>query len=137
MKWEVAEGTFSSEQTYQEDQDIWYKGVKISVSFDKPPLVLNPGLRYKVKASFSKNNGTLNHGYEGLGETFLWTGGKIEPAEKLSYFPWLKNFNGVTSKEWMISAPPATRVGDILVIGASMLNWPAGVVQWTYKAEIH
>ena len=92
---------------------------------------------YKIGAKFNHSSGTLNFGYEGLGEVFFWHGGPVEPAEELAYFPWSKTFSGVSNKEWMLSAPPVGKIGETFVFSANMKNWTPGVVQWTYMVEVH
>lgn len=139
VAWEVNENSFASRQRYQEDENIWYDNVVVRVTFERPPIVLNPELRYALGAAFSHSSGALNVGYEGLGETFLWhvTKGSIDPPAAFTYLPYASNFDGTAEKEWMLSIPPPARPGEELVLSASMMNWPPGRVVWTYKAEYH
>jgi hypothetical protein len=139
VSWEVAEDGFGSHQRYQEDENIWYDDVVIRVAFERPPLVLNPQLRYKLRADFSHSSGALNFGYEGLGENFLWhvNKGNLEPPGTFPYFPFASNFDGTKTKEWMLSVPPPARPGEELELSASMMNWPPGRVIWKYVAEYH
>jgi hypothetical protein len=139
VAWEVKEESFASRQRYQEDENIWYDDVVIRVAFERPPLVLNPALRYELRAAFSHSSGALNFGYEGLGESFLWyvSRGSIDPPGAFAYLPYAANFDGAATREWMLSVPQPAKPGEELEVSASMLNWPPGRVIWTYKAEYH
>lgn len=139
VKWQVSESSFTSQQRYQEDENVWYDDVVFHVAFERPPIVLNPQLRYALGATFSHRNGALNFGYEGLGETFLWyvNKGSLEPTSAFAYFPYALNFDGISTKKWMLSVPPPAQPGEQLQVSASMMNWPPGRVIWHYVAEYH
>lgn len=111
--------------------------VTISSVFDRPPLVLTPPSRYKIKASFS-HEGTHKWGAEGVGAQFMYSGegGIVEPYwEPLGYYPWHPNFDGTSSKEWMVAAPPISQVGQTFEFYAGWWNCAPCNVTWTYRAE--
>jgi hypothetical protein len=136
----VSGSSFTTQERYVEYGSEWYS-VSITCKFDTPPLVLNPSLRYSIKANCS-HGGTPAKGGEGLGEQFWYTAQKgyqniISPPDVLKYYPWSPSFDGTASKEWMVTAPPANRPGDTFQLYASMWNRPPCNVTWTYRAEYH
>jgi len=135
-----SETSFTTQEKYV-DHGAEFYNVSITCKFDTPPLVLNPGLRYKVQVSCS-NGGSNPGGEQSLGERFWYSAQKgyeaiIEPREVINYFPWSTAFDGASTKEWMIAAPPARRLGDTFQIYAGLWNRPPCNVTWTYKAEYH
>lgn len=134
-----AETSFITQERYVE-HDVEFYNLTVTCSFERPPLVLNPGVRYKVKVSFS-HGGTMNTGGGGVGERFWYSASRgyesiVEPREVLNYFPW-GTVQGPSSKEWMITAPAAKKVGDTFQLYASLWNRPSCNVTWTYRAEYH
>ena len=123
------------------DHGTEYYNHSVTCSFDTPPLVLNPGLHYKVEARFS-HGGTNAAGVLEGGEQFWYSAGRgyegiIEPREVLGYYPWSASFDGTSSKDWMITAPPVGRLGDTFQIYAGLWNRPPCNVTWTYRVEYH
>jgi uncharacterized Zn-binding protein involved in type VI secretion len=136
-KMTVNEIGFSTQERYVDHGNEYYN-VTIKCDFDTPPLVLNPGLRYKIKANFS-HSGTYKQGGEGLGEQFWYNSerkGLIDPAAVLKYYPWSPSFDGTASKEWMLTAPPVSK-GATFKVFAGLWNRPPCNVTWTYRAEYH
>jgi hypothetical protein len=136
----VSETRFTTHERWVDHEFEWYD-LKITCSFDTPPLVLNPGLRYRIEAHFT-HGGTHTQGGEGLGEQFWYAAqrgyeGIIDPRVVLPYSPWNPNFDGTARKEWTVTAPPAVREGDTFDLYASLWNRPPCFVVWTYRAEIH
>jgi hypothetical protein len=140
--WYVTENNITSRQRYQEDDYMWYD-VSIGCDFERPPLVLRPGMRYKLEAAFSYTGLTV-YGYEGLGERFWYTistgyGAFLEPPENigdvLAYYPWATDFYGNAGAYWMVEAPPAVQLGDTFQLYASFWNCPPCNVTWTYYVE--
>lgn len=134
------ETSFTTEERYVEHEVEWYN-VSVTCSFDTPPLVLNPGLRYQVKATCS-HGGSAAQGAEGLGERFWYSaetgrGVVVEPPETLTYYPWASDSGRTASKEWMVEAPVVGRPGDTFQLYAGLWNRPACNVTWTYRAEYH
>ena len=112
----------------------WYD-LEMNTTFDRPPLVLNPPLRYKITAT-SSHSGT--HNYGSVGMQFWYSspyGGVIEPNEVLGYYPFDAWWNGTSYKEWMINPPAILGEGDTFEMVASWWNCPPCNVIWTYKAE--
>jgi len=133
----VSETGFSTQERYV-DHGYEYYDVTIKCNFETPPQVLNPGLRYKVRANFS-HGGTYVEGGEGIGAQFWYSSepkGLIDPAVVLKYYPWFPGFEGTADQEWMIAAPPASK-GATLKIFASLWNRPPCNVTWIYRAEQH
>jgi len=136
----ASETRFTTQERWVDHGFEWYD-LKITCSFDTPPLVLNPGLRYSIEARFT-HGGTHTQGGEGMGEQFWYAAqrgyeGIIDPRTVLPYYPWNPNFDGTARKEWMVTAPPAVREGDTFDLYASLWNRPPCFVVWTYRAEIH
>jgi hypothetical protein len=133
------ETSFTTQEHYV-DHEVEYYNLTVTCSFERPPLVLNPGLRYRVTVSCS-HGGTMNSGGEGMGERFWYAASRgyesiVEPRETLNYFPW-GTPPGPSTKEWMVTAPPAKKVGDTFQLYASLWNRAPCNVTWTYRAEYH
>ncbi len=138
-KMTVGENSLSTQEKYVEHGKQYYD-FTITCKFDTPPLVLNPGLRYKVTATCS-HSGWHTSGGEGMGEQFWYSAQRgleniVEPREVLKYYPW-SGVSPTPGKEWMIAAPPVKKPGDTVQIYAGMWNRPPCNVTWTYKAEYH
>lgn len=136
----VAETSFTTAERYVE-RGAEYYNVTITVRFQTPPLVLNPGLRYKIRADFT-HGGTYKQGGEGLGEQFSFSVSRgyqniLDPQTALRYYPWSQTFSGATSQEWMVTAPPVGRAGDTFLFYAGLWNRAPCNVTWTYRAEYH
>jgi hypothetical protein len=134
----VNETAISMRTRYVDHGTEWYS-VTINSKFDRPPLVLNPGLRYKVNGTFS-NSGTLNLG--SVGAMFWYSAEKnyrwiVSPQEVLGYYPWEPTFDGTNTKDWMVTAPPITKLGDTFQMYAGWWNCAPCNVTWTYRAEYH
>lgn len=119
--------------------DHGWEGYNVTINslFDRPPIVLNPPLRYKIRASFS-HDGIHNPGSGSVGAQFWYSSdwGILEPSnEVLGYYPFDDWWDGTSSKEWMLSAPPATREGETFEVSAGWWNCAPCNVTWTYKAE--
>ncbi len=114
-----------------EHYHVWLDSV-----FARPPLVLNPPLRYTIAAEFS-HGGSNQEGAAGVGAQ-LWYDSdyaSIEPREVLAYYPWHDAFSGTTRKEWLIEAPPIAQEGQTFEVYAGWWNCAPCNVTWTYKAE--
>ncbi len=122
-------------ETRHVDHGVESYNVTISSVFDRPPLVLTPPSRYKIKASFS-HAGT--HNYYSVGAQFMYSGeGRmVEPYwEPLGYYPWDSWWDGPSSKEWMVTAPPITQLGETFEFYAGWWNCAPCNATWTYRAE--
>jgi hypothetical protein len=118
------------------DHGYEYYHITLRSQFDRPPLVINPPLRYKLTAT-AGHSATKAEGAEGVGFQFWYNSddATVEPREVLAYYPWSPNFNGQNRKEWMVSAPEPRQAGDTFTLYASWWNCPPCNVTWTYKAE--
>ena len=108
----------------------WYD-LTFRTKFDRPPIVLNPPLRYKMAATAS-HSGTHNQGAIGL--RFWYSSpyvAVIEPKETLEYHPFVDYWDGTSYKEWMINPPAIGREGDTFQITAGWWNCPPCNVTWT------
>ena len=129
----VNETNIAMETRYVDHGDQWYH-VTLTSTFDRPPLVLNPPLRYKIVANFA-DGGTHNYGSVGAQFWYSAAGQIIQPQEVLAYYPWDPNFDGTSRKEWMINPPAALHEGATFQIVAGWWNCPPCNVTWTYRAE--
>ncbi|UCC75697.1 MAG: hypothetical protein JSW37_09275 [Anaerolineales bacterium] len=134
----ASETQFTTEERYVEHEVEWYD-LTITVSFDTPPPVLNPGQSYSMEANFTHGGNQAQDG-EGLGEQFWYAAQRgfeaiIEPREVLRYGPLNPNFDGTSTKQWTLTAPPATQEGDTFDLYAGLWNRPPCNVTWTYRAE--
>jgi hypothetical protein len=112
----------------------WYD-VTLKTVFNRPPIVLNPPLRYKITATAS-HSGTHNQG--SIGYQFWYSsyyGAIIEPQEVLGYYPFDSWWDGTSRKEWMINPPAIGREGDTFEIYAGWWNCYPCNITWIYKAE--
>lgn len=118
------------------DHGYEYYHLTLRSEFDRPPLVINPPLRYKLTAR-AGHAAAKTEGAEGVGFQFWYDSdyATVEPREVLAYYPWSPNFTGQTSKEWLVSAPEPGQAGDTFKLWASWWNCPPCNVTWTYKAE--
>jgi hypothetical protein len=110
-----------------------------TVTFDRPPIVLNPELKYQIKASVS-HSGTAPASNPGAQFWYSAQRGYqnvIQPPEVLAYYPFDANFNGISTKEWMIVPPPINKEGETFQLYAGLWNSPPCNVTWTYRAEYH
>jgi len=127
-----------TEITYHErwvDHGVEWYDVTLKTKFDRPPLVLNPPLRYKITATAS-HSGT--HNYGSIGYQFWYSspyGAVIEPNEVLGYHPFVDWWDGTSYKEWMINPSAILGEGDTFEMYAGWWNCPPCNVTWTYKAE--
>jgi hypothetical protein len=136
----VSETGFTTRERYVDHGFEWYD-LSITCNFERPPLVLNPGLRYSIEANMT-HGGTHTQGGEGLGEQFWYAAQRgyediIDPRAVLPYYPWNPNFDGTARKEWMVTAPPISHEGQTFDLYASLWNRPPCLVVWTYRAEHH
>ena len=135
--WEytVDETAISYEERYVDHGSEWYH-ITLRSEFDRPPLVINPPLRYKLKAHTS-HSATKTEGAEGVGFQFWYDSdyAAVDPHEVLGYYPWSPYFTGINSKDWMVSVWPPQKVGDTFKLWASWWNCPPCNVTWTYVAE--
>jgi len=143
-KWGMDETSFTYQERYVEHGNEWYN-VSITCNLDRPPLVLMPGTRYKVTATCS--HGGDGKGQEGLGVQFWYSlqgsyhNQYIDPHNQrvdavLNYYPWSAGFDGTANKEWMVTGPPASRLGETFEMYAGWWNSPCNVT-WTYRLEYH
>lgn len=139
----VNETSIASEHRYV-DRGFESYNVTFTCNFDRPPLVLLPGQSYKLKAVF-EHGGTVADA-SNPGERFWYSAqrgyeGILDPHDPpfavLSYFPWTDGFSGTSSKEWMLTGPPATHLGDTFDMYASWWNCAPCNVTWTYRLEYH
>lgn len=133
--YDVSETAISLETRYV-DHGYEYYHVWLDSVFDRPPLVLNAPLRYKITAEFS-HGGTVKEGADGVGAQLWYSSdyAAIEPREVLAYYPWHPAFPGISRKEWMIEAPPISQEGQTFEVYAGWWNCAPCNVTWTYKAE--
>jgi hypothetical protein len=117
------------------DHGYEYYHITLRSEFDRPPLVVNPPLRYKLTAR-AGHAATKAEGAEGLGFQFWYDSdyAAVEPREVLAYYPWSPHFTGQNSKDWMLTAPPP-QPGQSFKVWASWWNCPPCNVIWTYMAE--
>lgn len=139
-KFAPSETSFTWQEKYVDHGSEGYD-VSITCQFDTAPVVLNPGLRYPLRVNCS-HGGAHNWGGEGLGWQFWYSAQRgyekiVEPQEVLAYYPWSPNFDGTAGKEWMLAAPPMTRLGDTFQVYAGWWNCAPCNVTWTYRAEYH
>jgi len=130
----ITETEIAYHERWVDHEYEWYD-VTIRTKFDRPPLVLNPPLRYKITAAAS-HSGTHNQG--SIGYQFWYSSpyaAVIEPKEVLGYYPFDAWWDGTSSKEWMIDPPAILGEGDSFEISAGWWNCPPCNVMWTYKAE--
>ena len=132
-QYSVGETGIAMETRYVDHDDEWYH-VTLTSTFDRPPLVINPPLRYKIAANFAHSGA---HKYGSVGAQFWYSSGgaTIEPREVLAYYPWNANFDGTSHKEWMINPPAALHEGATFEITAGWWNCAPCNVTWTYRAE--
>jgi hypothetical protein len=118
------------------DHDTEYYHITLRSEFDRPPLVVNPPLRYQITGR-AGHSATKTEGAEGVGFQFWYDSdyAAVEPREVLAYYPWSPNFTGQNSKDWMITAPPPQQEGQTFKVWASWWNCPPCNVTWTYMAE--
>ena len=135
--WEyiVAETAITYEQRYVDHSYEWYH-IILRSEFVRPPLVINPPLRYQLTAHAS-HSATKAEGAEGVGFQFWYNSdyATIDPDEVLAYYPWSQYFTGVANKEWIVSAPEPRQSGDTFELYASWWNCPPCNITWTYVAE--
>lgn len=133
-QYSVAETAIGKEERFI-DHEIEYYHVTIDTAFDRPPLVLNPPLRYKLHGSYS--HGGVYNGGGMVGAKLFYAAdlATIEPATVQGYFPWEPWYEGNATTEWMISAPPANHVGQTMTVTAGWMDCPPCNVTWTYRAE--
>ena len=130
----VTETEIAYHERWVDHRVEWYD-VTLTTKFDRPPLVLNPPLRYKITANAS-HSGT--HNYGSIGYQFWYNsryGAVIEPHEVLKYYPFADDWNGPASKDWMINPPAILGEGDSFEIYAGWWNCPPCNITWTYVAE--
>lgn len=133
-QYEVTETSIAMEERYVDHGYEWYH-VTLTNTFNRPPLVLNPPLRYKVSANFT--HGGVYRGGGMVGAQFWYASDDIfiEPREVLPYYPWAPNFDGTNSKAWMIPAPSVATAGATFQLTAGWWNCPPCNITWTYRAE--
>ncbi len=130
----ITETEISYHERWVDHGTEWYD-VTLKTKFDRPPLVLNPPLRYQIKATAS-HSGT--HNYGSIGYQFWYNspyGAVIEPHEVLAYYPFADDWDGTSSKEWMINPPAILGEGDSFEMYAGWWNCPPCNITWTYVAE--
>ncbi len=133
-KYTITDTEIAWDARYVDHDYEWYK-VKMKTVFDRPPIVLNPPLRYKVTATAS-HSGTSQEPSPGFQFWYNSPGGSfIEPNEVLPYYPFDPKFTGLSSKDWMINPPAALHEGATFKIYASWWNCYPCNVTWTYRAE--
>lgn len=135
--WEyiVDETAIFYEQRYVDHGYEWYH-VTLRTDFDRPPLVINPPLRYQISAA-AGHSATKTEGAEGVGMRFWYSSNLagIQPQEPLAYYPWSPYFDGTNTRDWMIEAPPIAQEGQTFTVVFGWWNCPPCNVTWTYKAE--
>lgn len=132
-QYQVDETKIVMETAYVDHGYEWYH-VTLTNDFDRPPLVLNPPLRYKIVADFA-HSGTVSDGSPGARFWYSDMGQVIQPKEVLAYFPWDEKFDGTSRKEWMINPPAALHEGATFEITAGWWNCEPCNITWTYRAE--
>ena len=126
-KYTITDTEIAWDARYVDHDYEWYK-VKMKTVFDRPPIVLNPPLRYKVTATASHSGNSKEYG---PGVRFYYN----DIYDPLRYFPFEPGFTGQNSKEWMINPPAASHEGSTFTISIGWWNCPPCNVTWTYKAE--
>ena len=129
----VSETAIAMEQRYVDHGYEWYH-VNLASEFERPPLVLNPPLRYQVSANFTHSGAYNGGGAIGAQFWYASNAAAIEPREVLAYYPY-PGPSGPSSKEWMIAAPAIAAEGDTFELVAGWWNCPPCNVTWTYRAE--
>jgi hypothetical protein len=130
----ITETEIAYHERWVDHGNEWYD-VTLKTVFDRPPIVLNPPLRYKIKATAS-HSGAHNTG--SIGMQFWYSspyGAIIEPEEVLGYYPFDAWWDGTFDKEWMINPPAIIGEGDTFELAAGWWNCPPCNVTWIYKAE--
>lgn len=135
-KYTITDTEIAWDTCYVDHGEQGYK-LQMKTVFDRPPIVLNPPLRYKVTASASHSGEHEDWGGS-VGMQFWYSspnGSVIEPKEVLGYYPFDSWWTRLSSKDWMINPPAALQVGQKFEIYASWWNCPPCNVTWTYIAE--
>jgi hypothetical protein len=133
----VDETEIIKEERYVNNGHEYYH-IIVKSQFDRPPQVINPGSRYKVRASFSHSwvSGTptyrecLYFQYHSLSRPWL-----AEPPWEFAYCPWADSFDGTASAEWMLDPGWPFKEGDTFQITADWIFDDPANVTWTYRAE--
>jgi hypothetical protein len=130
----VNESAIGKEERFV-DHGYEFYDVTIDNAFDRPPLVLNPLLRYKMRGRYA-HGGTYNGGgMVGAKLHYYSDLADIEPAVIQGYFPWEPWYDGNATTEWMIGAPTPSQPGQIMKVSAVWIDCPPCNVTWTYEAE--
>lgn len=131
----VEENVIAVEERYV-DHGYEFFHITLRSEFDRPPLVINPPLRYQLTA-FAGHSASKAENVQGRGFQFWYSSdfATVDPREVLAYYPWSDYFTGQTSKEWMVSAPEPRQEGDTFKLIAGWWNCAPCNVTWTYKAE--
>lgn len=130
--YKVGATSFSVKDRWQDREYVAWD-ITLTCNFDAPKAVLIPGKEYELTATFS-HGGMANEPTPGARFGYESAALGLRNNDILAYFPWAVDFNGVDSKTWKFTAPPA-QPGATIEIHAFWWNTPCCDVTWTYRAE--
>ena len=114
------------------DNGFEYWNVTLQTAFDKPELVLTPGVTVYLTATFT-HGGTVTDGNLGVQFWYSGDGISMQPNKASHYFPWSPEFGGYSSVTYSFVVPQGGE-GDTILIYAGWWNAAPCYVAWVYEA---